>query len=680
MKPTSPTPLWCLVSLLLAAIPIYGCSSGTSQGGTPDASLDVAAEASTHSDAGKDAHKSEDAHSVVCSAPQKLCGTACTTVASDPENCGTCGTKCAAGSVCSLGACALTCAGGTSTCGQACVDEANDPTNCGGCGNRCGAGQVCSARTCGSTCSGGQTVCGVDAGAPYCANEQTDNANCGGCRVQCTGGQVCSAGHCGVSCVPGEHLCPGASPSDGGSAEAGSGPYCANEATDNNNCGACETHCAAGQVCSGGTCSANCGAGSSLCAPDGGAPYCATESTDNNNCGGCGIKCSAQQVCSGGNCGSTCVSGQALCPAAGMNPAYCATESTDNNNCGGCGIQCTAQQVCSGGNCGSTCVGGQALCPAAGVNPAYCANESTDNNNCGACGMQCPTGLACISGSCGVLCNAPETLCNGACVNRSTDTSNCGACGNPCAAGGACTGGFCGCPAGDLTCGAAPGTCTNPNTDPQNCGGCGQSCPSEANSTPYCGGGSCAFVCAMGFADCNQLAADGCEINLQDDTSHCGSCGNVCPGGSAAVCSAGTCTSVVYAIQQAGLVNQFTGCGNTNDYNNCNGGAFGFTWTDTGAQAVSAVTIDFDEGVNCTGGGRTVLLNGTSIGTFNSSNQCTCNANPIESTFTLSAAQLPTYVVGGVNTVSITGVGNCEGISHDPNYVANAFAQIVVSY
>ena len=48
------------------------------------------------------------------------------------------------------------------------------------------------------------------------------------------------------------------------------------------------------------------------------------------------------------------------------------------------------------------------------------------------------------------------------------------------------------------------------------------------------------FVCKENFKDCNQKAADGCEINLKSDNKNCGSCGHACPSGQ--ICSDGECT------------------------------------------------------------------------------------------------------------------------------------------
>jgi hypothetical protein len=79
-------------------------------------------------------------------------------------------------------------------------------------------------------------------------------------------------------------------------------------------------------------------------------------------------------------------------------------------------------------------------------------------------------------------------------------------------------------------------------SDPRNCGACGRVCDlPHASST--CAAARCAIVmCDTGFADCNGDPADGCEVNLQSDVSHCGACRNVCTvAGGTPACVAGAC-------------------------------------------------------------------------------------------------------------------------------------------
>ncbi|MBA3548430.1 MAG: hypothetical protein H0T76_18260 [Nannocystis sp.] len=49
-----------------------------------------------------------------------------------------------------------------------------------------------------------------------------------------------------------------------------------------------------------------------------------------------------------------------------------------------------------------------------------------------------------------------------------------------------------------------------------------------ANAT--CAPGCAMIVCAVGFADCDNQAATGCEVNTKTDENHCGKCQNKCGG------------------------------------------------------------------------------------------------------------------------------------------------------
>lgn len=58
------------------------------------------------------------------------------------------------------------------------------------------------------------------------------------------------------------------------------------------------------------------------------------------------------------------------------------------------------------------------------------------------------------------------------------------------------------------------------------------SCPELPNAIiTHCpDGGPCRFVaCAPNFADCDSDLTDGCEIDIGNDPSNCGACGQVCP-------------------------------------------------------------------------------------------------------------------------------------------------------
>ena len=116
-------------------------------------------------------------------------------------------------------------------------------------------------------------------------------------------------------------------------------------------------------------------------------------------------------------------------------------------------------------------------------------------------------------------------------VSDAPDAARCGLCAvRPNAIAG-CAAGACAytCEAGFADCDGilANGCEVNTRTSVGNCGGCGVLCSSR-NGTPNCAAGRCAIACAQGFADCNN-PADGCEVNVSTSTAHCGRCGNACP-------------------------------------------------------------------------------------------------------------------------------------------------------
>lgn len=83
------------------------------------------------------------------------------------------------------------------------------------------------------------------------------------------------------------------------------------------------------------------------------------------------------------------------------------------------------------------------------------------------------------------------------------------------------------------------------------------------NAAGICVAGQCVMgACNVGFADCNGLAADGCEVNITTDVYNCGGCNMPCnlPNATAicvnGVCMIGSC-NVGYADCN-GLV--FDGC------------------------------------------------------------------------------------------------------------------------
>jgi hypothetical protein len=203
---------------------------------------------------------------------------------------GVCMTTC--GGRISVGGCSgpglPTCSGSQTACacgdnGGTCVDLQTDRNNCGACGTICAADQNCIAGTCTAQCTGGtsclagfcRTACpsGTTSCGGKCADVSTDSANCGSCGHACPSGQGCTGGVCMTTC--GNNFSTGGCsgpglPTCGGSQTAcacgDNGGTCVDLQTDRNHCGACGTVCAADQNCIAGTCTAQCTGGTSCLA------------------------------------------------------------------------------------------------------------------------------------------------------------------------------------------------------------------------------------------------------------------------------------------------------------------------------------------------------------------------------------------------------------------------------
>lgn len=79
----------------------------------------------------------------------------------------------------------------------------------------------------------------------------------------------------------------------------------------------------------------------------------------------------------------------------------------------------------------------------------------------------------------------------------------------------------------------------NTTNSTSNCGSCGVVCGPIANATPSCSSSTCTPNCNTGFGNCNGVYGDGCEVNHNNDHNNCGFCGHVC--GPKAACVGGQC-------------------------------------------------------------------------------------------------------------------------------------------
>lgn len=268
-------------------------------------------------------------------------------------------------------------------------------------------------------------------------------------------------------------------------------------------------------------------------------------------------------TCQGNVCTYPCSPGYADCNAT-MTDGCEVYVVTNPQNCGNCGMVCPANPpngvyVCMNGSCVLQCNAGFTNCA------GQCVNLANNVTNCGSCSTVCPSVAngtpACSAGTCVIgSCNAGFADCNGifgdGCeVNLNSSVTNCGACGNVCApapnASVGCVNGTCvitGCTAGFANCNGvyADGCEVNTSNSVTNCGACGNVCALTANvAARSCVNGVCVITaCNTGFANCNGAYADGCEVNLSTSVSNCGACGLVCTPGPHVIsvaCSNGQC-------------------------------------------------------------------------------------------------------------------------------------------
>jgi hypothetical protein len=464
------------------------------------------------------------------------------------------GAACVAGAVCNEGFCAQ-CPGATQACGGACVDTLTSLSHCGRCGNACASGESCDGGTCALRCPMGLLNCGG-----RCVDVGRNNLHCGRCDAACEAGRLCEGGSCIVSCAPGQSACGGA---------------CADTQRSVMHCGACDRPCApphAEPRCAAGTCAvASCAQGFGDC--DGlPANGCETALNSPANCGRCNGAClapNAAAACVAGACAvGACAAGFGDCdrdPANGCEAAL----GRDVQHCGACGAACPAAPTgfvatCVQGACvnvTANCDPGMAEC--GGSSSTDCETPINTVQNCGRCGNACALVHAvslCSSGACAVAsCESGYDDCdrlaaNGCEVDLRTASAHCGGCGRACDLPNAtarCDGGACAiaaCTQGFADCDrlAANGCEVDLRSSVQSCGACGATCDAR-NGAAACVGGQCVVAsCNPGFANCDGNLANGCEVRLTDDAANCGACRNACvlPNATAR-CAAGVCQVAV---------------------------------------------------------------------------------------------------------------------------------------
>ena len=213
--------------------------------------------------------------------------------------------------------------------------------------------------------------------------------------------------------------------------------------------------------------------------------------------------------------------------------------------CDPCESYPNSTSVCVNNECLPKCNDGWASCDA---DPTTgCETDIHSIENCGACGVLCTLPNAteqCDQGTCGIdVCDNLWGDCNNnesdGCETNLRTLEDCGSCGNPCSlTNPTCASGTCiidNCPAGSANCNGDQTTCETNITTTANCGGCGSACTGPNVQDWSCdvvgGVRTCVIVtCAAGWENCDNVDANGCEVNRLVSVDNCGQCGGVCAG------------------------------------------------------------------------------------------------------------------------------------------------------
>ncbi|MCB9740173.1 MAG: hypothetical protein H6747_12985 [Deltaproteobacteria bacterium] len=331
-------------------------------------------------------------------------------------------TFCAAGKVCAEGACAETCKDACTTSGatqcegkavQTCGDSNSDGCLDWGTAAACAAGQLCSNGACVATCKDectqqGATQCAAG-GVQTCDDYDQDGCLQWGTATACPVGEGCSAGACAKTCKD-ECTVQGAT-----TCQLGKIATC--DDFDNDGClqWGSGVPCGAGQVCAEGACAASCtdactAKGATQCSPAGQVQTC--DDFDDDGCldWGSGVACAQGSVCSNGACVATCKdacgkAGEKQC-VPGSTTQWQQCGDSDGDGCLGweTAQSCGANLVCAGaGGCEKTC---KSTCDKAGA--VVCEGDALrtcgdyNNDGCLELGTPVPCGVAeaCAAGVC----------------------------------------------------------------------------------------------------------------------------------------------------------------------------------------------------------------------------------------------------------------------------------------
>lgn len=510
------------------------------------------------------------------------------------SDCGDCGLRCDkpahATAACHGGTCGIgSCDPGYGDCNHdaadGCEQKLDGPAHCGACDEHCDLPHsdktACESGHCVvKLCDGGFEDCN-GAAADGCEADLAQAGSCGGCGRACdlpnTEAALCSVMESKSECQVDHRACGSGDVSDEecegrlstgcvrGHADCDNNPSngCETDLTRLSSCGSCERSCVeehAQTACEDGACMRiKCDPGYAEC---GGSGRCQSLLDDAKNCGKCGQTCSGDKPrCAGGVCTSdSCDAQHADCD--GNTGNGCEQLLTSDAHCGGCDQRCAdaphAVMSCSTGSCAiERCDAGFEDCDKDPRNG--CEIDLNGLADCGGCGKVCAfahSSARCNERKCEREdCDAGYADCNDdaadGCETNLLLPDNCGSCGKSCKSLPNVSGSTCEVSGCVVQCQNGRGNCDNDASNgcetelnaATSCGSCGTDCTKLANvGSSKCAENACSQIeCKAGFADCNGIAADGCERAL-DTASDCGACDKPCARAHAqADCSDQTC-------------------------------------------------------------------------------------------------------------------------------------------
>ncbi len=141
----------------------------------------------------------------------------------------------------------------------------------------------------------------------------------------------------------------------------------------------------------------------------------------------------------------------------------------------------------------------------------------------------------------------------------------------------------------------------------------------------------------------------------------------------------------VFTIPQSQLLNQPFACWTGPERYTCNGGGYGFFWTDEADIPPDSIEIEYNAGFNCGVGTRTASINGDTVGSAptGDSYNCGCRRDLPSWNKKVTYEAPESYEPGGRNEFLMTRT-SCEGYSPEPDWAREdgtaIFARVTVRY